>query len=75
MQKILIFLIKGYRYIISPWLGNHCRFHPTCSEYAQIAITEHGTLRGLWLSTKRVLRCHPWSEGGVDPVPERKENQ
>jgi len=75
MQKILILLIRGYQLIVSPWLGSHCRFYPSCSEYAQIAIAEHGVWRGLFLSIKRLSRCHPWHPGGVDPVPERKENQ
>jgi hypothetical protein len=75
MQKILILLIRGYQLIVSPWLGSHCRFYPSCSEYARIAITQHGVWRGLFLSIKRLSRCHPWHPGGVDPVPERKENQ
>ena len=75
MQKILTLLIRGYQLIVSPWLGSHCRFYPSCSEYAQIAIAEHGVWRGLFLSIKRLSRCHPWHPGGVDPVPERKENQ
>lgn len=69
MKKVLLFLIVAYRYLISPWLGNHCRFYPSCSAYAQEAITEHGALRGLWLSIKRLSRCHPFHEGGYDPVP------
>jgi uncharacterized protein len=73
MQKILIWLITGYRLIVSPYLAPHCRFTPSCSEYALIAITQHGTLRGFMLAIKRLLRCHPWHPGGYDPVPERKE--
>ncbi len=72
MQKILILLISGYRLLISPWLGQHCRFYPSCSEYAQVAIGEHGVTSGLWLSIKRLLRCHPWHPGGFDPVPIRQ---
>lgn len=72
MQKILTLLIQGYQLGIRPWLGQHCRFYPSCSEYALIAITEHGTLPGLWLSIKRILRCHPWHPGGFDPVPKRE---
>jgi len=72
MQKILTILIRGYQLLISPWLGSHCRFYPTCSEYALIAIKTHGAFRGLVLSIKRIFRCHPWHPGGFDPVPERK---
>lgn len=71
MKRIVLFLIAVYRYAISPWLGNHCRFYPSCSVYAQEAITEHGVGRGLWLSIKRLSRCHPFHEGGYDPVPPR----
>ncbi len=69
MQKILITLVRGYRYAVSPLLGNHCRFHPSCSAYAEEAIAEHGTVRGTWLTAKRLSRCHPWHTGGLDPVP------
>lgn len=75
MQKILILLIRGYQLIVSPWLGSHCRFYPSCSEYAQIAIARHGVWRGLLLSIRRLSRCHPWHPGGVDPVPEHKEKR
>lgn len=75
MRKILVLIIQGYRLLISPFLGSNCRFYPSCSEYAQEAITEHGVIRGLWLSLKRLGRCHPWHEGGIDPVPARKEKQ
>lgn len=69
MRTPLIFLIRAYRYAISPLLGQHCRFYPSCSQYAETAITRFGALRGGWLVLRRVMRCHPWSEGGVDPVP------
>ena len=77
MRRILILLVHGYRYLISPIMGPHCRFHPTCSAYAVEALEQHGALRGLWLSVRRLLRCHPWHPGGYDPVPgtnESKEN-
>lgn len=73
MQKILILLLRGYKTFISPLLGPHCRFYPTCSEYTLIAIEKHGVIRGLWLGIKRIFRCHPWHEGGLDPVPERRK--
>lgn len=73
MQKLLITLIKLYRYTLSPYLGQHCRFTPSCSSYALEALQEHGFLRGGTMSIKRLLRCHPWSEGGYDPVPLRDE--
>jgi putative membrane protein insertion efficiency factor len=69
MQKLLTLLIRGYRYLISPLLGNHCRFYPSCSHYALDAIEYHGALKGSWLAGARLLRCHPWHPGGYDPVP------
>ena len=74
MRSILVRLIAVYRYVLSPFFGQHCRFHPTCSEYAQTAIMRHGVMRGSWLATKRLARCHPWHPGGVDPVPDRSEH-
>jgi len=62
-------LIRGYQYAVSPLLGLHCRFHPTCSEYALQALEKHGAMRGIWLALKRLMRCHPWHPGGFDPVP------
>ncbi|MGK0673771.1 MAG: membrane protein insertion efficiency factor YidD [Halothiobacillaceae bacterium] len=73
MQQVLIALIKVYRLLLSPFLGHHCRFTPTCSCYAIDALQHHGTLRGSWLIVKRLLRCHPFSPGGYDPVPESKD--
>lgn len=61
--------IKAYQLLISPHLGQCCRFYPTCSDYARQAIERHGPLRGLSLTTKRILRCQPLHEGGFDPVP------
>jgi putative membrane protein insertion efficiency factor len=74
MRKIFIYLIGAYRYMISPFLGNNCRFYPSCSEYAQTAIGRFGVLRGSWLSLRRVSCCHPWHEGGHDPVPEKQDD-
>lgn len=70
MRAVLIALIRGYQWFISPLLGNHCRFYPSCSQYAREAIERHGATRGVWLAIRRVARCHPWHPGGVDPVPE-----
>jgi uncharacterized protein len=69
MSKLLLLLIKAYRYGISPLLGPSCRFFPTCSEYAAQAIEKHGAGHGGWLALKRIARCHPWHPGGYDPVP------
>lgn len=69
MQKILIKLVRGYRYVLSPLWGPCCRFHPSCSAYAEEALVVHGARRGLWLALRRVGRCHPWHAGGHDPVP------
>lgn len=72
MRLILLWLIRGYQLAISPLLGANCRFHPTCSCYAHAAIERHGPLRGVWLTIKRILRCHPFTPGGYDPVPEKR---
>ncbi|TCK16898.1 hypothetical protein DFR30_0117 [Thiogranum longum] len=70
MRKLVLLLIKAYSLLVSPWLGNHCRFTPTCSCYAQTAIERFGVVRGGWLALRRIGSCHPWHEGGMDPVPE-----
>ena len=70
MTQLLIALLKGYKKYISPHLGHHCRFVPTCSQYALEAIEKYGAARGGWLALKRFLRCHPFHKGGwYDPVP------
>jgi putative membrane protein insertion efficiency factor len=69
MSRLLMFIVKMYRFFISPLLGSNCRFSPTCSTYAMQALEKHGALRGSWLALKRILRCHPWHPGGADPVP------
>ena len=69
MRFVLKILIRGYQLAISPLLGPRCRFYPSCSQYAIEAIEAHGALRGTWLTMKRISRCHPWHEGGFDPVP------
>lgn len=70
-RRALIALVRGYRFALKPWLGNACRFEPTCSAYALQALERHGALAGSALSAGRLLRCHPWCQGGLDPVPER----
>lgn len=75
MRKLLLFPIRVYQYAISPLMASHCRHYPTCSTYAIEAITNHGALHGLLLAVKRLLRCHPWAEGGYDPVPDVKPHQ
>lgn len=69
MRGLLIGLIRVYQYLFSPWLGQHCRFHPSCSHYAVESIRVHGPLTGSLLALRRLGRCHPWHEGGYDPVP------
>ena len=69
VTKVLSLLIRAYRYGVSPMLGMHCRFHPSCSAYALEALGRHGAARGAWLTFKRLVRCHPWHPGGHDPVP------
>ncbi len=69
MKYPLIWLLKAYRYAISPLYGQVCRYHPTCSAYALQAVETHGAIRGSYLAARRLLRCHPWSAGGYDPVP------
>ena len=72
MIKILTILIKSYQKLISPLLGQRCRFYPSCSNYALKAIENHGAFKGTGLSTLRLLRCQPFSDGGIDLVPEKK---
>lgn len=69
-RRLLVGLVRGYQLLFSPWLGNVCRYYPSCSHYALGALNRHGALGGTALAAWRVLRCNPWSLGGVDPVPE-----
>ena len=69
MRSILITLIKAYQTLISPYLAPSCRYTPSCSCYAQESLQTHGVIKGGWLAIRRVMRCHPWHEGGYDPVP------
>lgn len=68
-RALLIGLVRGYRLLLSPWLGSSCRFEPTCSRYAIEALERHGAAAGSYLAAGRILRCQPWCEGGCDPVP------
>ncbi|MDR1376441.1 MAG: membrane protein insertion efficiency factor YidD [Synergistaceae bacterium] len=69
---VSVFSIRGYQRHISPLLGTRCRFYPTCSQYAVIALTEWGFFKGAWLTVKRLFRCGPWHDGGYDPPPRKK---
>lgn len=71
LQKLFLGLIRFYQLAISPYIGPHCRFTPTCSEYAFIAIYRFGAFKGMYLAIKRLLKCHPFHKGGYDPVPEK----
>lgn len=69
MRRILIFIIRGYQYLLSPFMAPSCRYTPTCSHYAIEAVQRFGFMRGLILSLRRIFSCHPWHHGGYDPVP------
>ncbi len=71
MRWLLVGLIRAYQRFISPLLGPRCRFHPSCSQYALVAIERHGVVKGGWLALRRIVRCHPLHPGGHDPVPDR----
>lgn len=75
MRRLVVAPIQAYRYFLSPFLGSHCRFYPSCSAYAELAILRFGIARGMWLALRRLARCHPWHPGGIDPVPENIEKQ
>jgi len=75
MRFMLIAIIKFYKYFISPLLGNRCRFYPSCSSYSLEALQLHGAIIGSYLTLRRLLRCHPFHEGGIDPVPEKFGNK
>jgi putative membrane protein insertion efficiency factor len=71
VSRIVIVLLKCYKRWLSPLFGSRCRFHPSCSDYARVAVARFGTLRGGWLGLYRILRCQPLCAGGFDPVPEQ----
>ena len=73
MRLLVLVFIRVYQICLSPLLGQHCRFYPSCSHYAHEAVQRFGVFHGLWFALKRLSRCHPWHAGGLDPVPEPKE--
>ncbi|MCH8497677.1 MAG: membrane protein insertion efficiency factor YidD [Marinobacter sp.] len=75
MRRLLLLPIRFYQYAISPLMAPHCRHYPTCSTYALEAIQHHGAIKGTYLAVRRLLRCHPWSPGGYDPVPGTADQQ
>jgi uncharacterized protein len=74
MQRLLIGLVRAYRLLLSPWLGQSCRFEPTCSVYAIQALRSHGAAAGSYLTLRRIARCQPWCQGGHDPVPPKGQH-
>jgi putative membrane protein insertion efficiency factor len=75
MRFMLIAIIRFYKYFISPLLGSNCRFYPSCSSYSLEALQRHGVITGSCLTLRRLLKCHPFHEGGIDPVPEKFGNK
>lgn len=73
IKKFLLLLLKGYKRVLSPLLGNHCRFTPSCSSYTYNAIDKHGVIKGVLLGFLRIFRCHPFCKGGYDPIPNKFE--
>jgi len=69
MARILIYIVKVYQLVLSPFFGQQCRFYPTCSQYAVEALQKHGAVAGSYYTVHRLLRCHPWCDGGHDPIP------
>ena len=74
-KRIILLLIKSYQKFISPFLGKNCRFIPTCSSYTYEAIEIHGIIKGVYLGVKRIIKCHPYNQGGYDPVPPKKNKK
>ncbi|MBI9020654.1 MAG: membrane protein insertion efficiency factor YidD [Verrucomicrobia bacterium] len=74
MKRLVVLLVRGYQ-TVSRCFPARCRFYPTCSDYTIEAVRKHGIVTGLWLSFRRICRCHPWNPGGVDPVPDHKKRK
>jgi putative membrane protein insertion efficiency factor len=74
MKRLLLLLLRGYQLAVSPFLGQNCRFYPSCSNYAAEAVRVHGAARGSVLAARRLCKCHPWHPGGFDPVPPKQAN-
>ena len=75
MRWLILWFLRGYRFFISQMYGQVCRYYPSCSAYAVDAVETHGAIKGVWLSVRRLARCHPWAVGGYDPVPNSARNQ
>jgi uncharacterized protein len=73
MRLLIRYLIKTYQLLISPYIQSSCRFDPSCSKYALQALNQHGVIKGLWLTSCRLLRCNPWANSGYDPVPNKEK--
>ena len=71
--RVMMLLVRGYQIVLSPFMGGNCRFYPSCSNYGLEAIEVHGAFKGSWLAIRRIGRCHPFHDGGIDPVPPRPE--
>jgi len=69
-RNLCVVVLRVYRAVISPLYGDVCRYYPSCSHYTMQAIQHHGVVKGVWLGTRRIARCHPWAEGGIDDIPE-----
>ena len=74
-RNLCVAILTVYRAVISPLYGDVCRYYPSCSHYTMQAIEQHGVVRGVWLGTRRIARCHPWAEGGIDDVPARTHDR
>jgi putative membrane protein insertion efficiency factor len=69
IQSLVLLILRAYKVVVSPWLGDCCRFHPSCSSYCSDAVKRFGVIRGIWLGLFRICKCHPFHPGGIDPVP------